>query len=157
MMKGIPRCQCTSLIMSCNLGYPYRLVPINMVFPLFIHCMSYHMIFGVVYEVVTCMHVWYHPPSQRMHVLCRTYQLVTQSLGAVIMRMGGAWVEYNHKRDTPPQWNNIPIHRTMVCLPLWILVHSFVHSYLDSHDWLKIWLTLEEVLSNIIYFLYWYI
>ena len=51
--------------------------------------MSRHLIVRVVSEAVARMHVLYHPLCQRMHVLRRTDQLVTWSLGAVRMRIGG--------------------------------------------------------------------
>ena len=83
MMKGIPRWQCPSLSIPGSVGYSDRLVPIKMVHPSFINCMSRHMIVIVVSEVLARMHVLYHPLSQRTQVLRLTDQLVTQSLGVV--------------------------------------------------------------------------
>ena len=51
--------------------------------------MSRLLIVRVVSELVARMHVLYNPLYQRMHVLRRTDQLVTRSLGELRMRIGG--------------------------------------------------------------------
>ena len=60
-----------------------------MICPLFFHCMSRRLIFGVVYEVVAHTHVWYFPHRQCMHVLFRIDQLGTWSLVEVRIQIRG--------------------------------------------------------------------
>ena len=117
-----------SLSTPNNVGYSTRLVPWQMVFHSSIHCISCRLIYGFVSEVVACMHIWYLTLQQRMHVLCHTDQLVTWSIGAVMIRL--RWgLGSNHRIYIPTQWNNLTINITMGCLPLQKLIHSFIHTY----------------------------
>ena len=84
----LPLVKRLSLSTPGNVGYSDRLMIIQMVYPLLVHCVSFCRIVGVVSEVVACTHVWYCPMSQHMHVLCRTYQMGTRSLGVARMRLG---------------------------------------------------------------------
>ena len=129
----LPLVKRPSLCTPGNVGYSDILVPIQMIFPLFVHCMSLRLVVGVVSELVACTNVRCRPPHQRIYFICCTYQLGTRMIEAVRIRIRGGGGGPTTKNISP---HNVITYPVIEQWDAWRSrdknIHSLIHSFIHT-------------------------